>query len=60
MYIKLKNKSEIYVSSFTFVSERECTWCGKTIKGNKPSFWGGIVGYACSVAHVKAAANAAL
>ena len=60
MYIKLKNKSEIYVSSSTFILELTCMWCGKTIKGNKPHFMGGGISIACSVAHVKAAANAAL
>jgi hypothetical protein len=60
MYIKLKNKSEICVNSYTFPVETTCYWCGKTIKSNKPHFAGGGISYACSVAHVKAAANAAL
>jgi hypothetical protein len=60
MWIKLKNKSEIWVSSYTYSLETTCQWCGKTIKSNKPHFAGGGVNFACSVAHVKAAANAAL
>jgi ribosomal protein S27E len=60
MYIKLKNKKEICVYNTSFSSEVTCQWCGKTIKKDKPHFYGGGVSYACSAAHVKAAANAAL
>jgi hypothetical protein len=61
MYIKLKNKSEIYVSSsYMLYATLTCKWCGRTIKANKTYFFGGGVDPACSVAHVKAALNAAL
>jgi hypothetical protein len=62
MIIKLKNKDLIAICSSTNTSETTCKWCGKTIKANKTYFWSatGGVSSACSAAHVKAAANAAL
>lgn len=64
MYIKLKNKKEISVGSYTSNYEINCRWCGKTIKAGKPRYWSpssyGVGGEYCSVAHLKAAANARL
>lgn len=64
MFIKLKNKKEIHVLSYTSNCEYNCRWCGKTIKAGKPHYWStssyGVEGEYCSVAHLKAAANARL
>jgi hypothetical protein len=64
MWIKLKDKSEILVSSITYECECTCMGCGKTIKKGKPHFnsfsSSSEIADAefCSVAHLRAAANA--
>jgi len=63
MYIKLKNKSEIYVQSSNFPIQITCTWCGKTIKYGKPNFFAytnAASGSFCSAAHLRTASNAQL
>jgi hypothetical protein len=65
MYIKLKNKKEIRVSSFVSnYSEYTCPWTGKTIKKGKPYFYsyssGAASGEFCSASALKAASNARL
>ena len=62
MWIKLKNKSEIVVSSSTASYERTCPWTGKTIKAGKPYFYsycyGAASGDFCSASALKSASNA--
>ena len=65
MYIKLKNKSEIYVLSAVHVSKNTCRWCGKEIKAEKKASFSAngpyaVSGWFCSAAHLKAASNARL
>ena len=54
MYINVSKDKKIYVCENYTLSDKTCSYCGKTIKGGKQYFWGGS-NYrdCCSVAHVK-------
>lgn len=57
-YIKIKNESCHFLEMPT-ICDKQCKWCGKTIKAGKQHLWSASVsGEYCSLSHVKQAFKA--